>query len=70
MGILKLNTGNLKIGDEIMIIGKTTGVIKTKVESMEISHNPINEVKKGQDVGIKLPFCRKGDELYKIVKKR
>jgi putative protease len=70
VGILKLNTGNLKIGDEIIIIGKTTGVVKAKVESMEISHNSVREVKKSQNAGIKLPFCRKGDELYKIVKKR
>ena len=69
VGILKLNTGNLKIGDEIMIIGKTTGVVKTKVESMETNHNPITIAEKGQNIGIKLPFCRKGDELYKIIKR-
>ncbi len=70
VGLLKLNTGSLKINDEIMIIGKTTGVINTKIESMEINHKQINEAKKGDEIGIKLPFCRKNDELYKIVKKR
>ena len=53
-----------------MIIGKTTGVLKHKVESMQINHKKINKAKKGDEIGIKLPFCRKNDELYKIVKKR
>ena len=70
VAVLKLNNGPLKTGDEIMIIGKTTGIVKAKVESMEISHNSVIRAEKGQNVGIKLPFCRKGDELYKIVKKR
>ena len=70
VGLLKLNTGNLKIGDEIIILGKTTGVLKHKVESMEINHKKVNQAKKGDEIGIKLPFCRKNDELYKVIKKR
>jgi len=70
VGLLKLNTGSLKTNDEIIIIGKTTGVIKTKIKSMEMSHKQINEAKKGNEIGIKLPFCRKGDEVYKIIIKR
>lgn len=69
VGILKLNTGKLKINDEIYIIGKTTGVLRHKVESIEINHKKVLEVKKGEDVGILLPFCRKGDEVYKIIKR-
>jgi putative protease len=69
VGLLKLNTGSLKTGDEIMIIGKTTGVLKHKIESMQINHKPIEKAVKGDEIGIKLPFCRKNDELYKIVKK-
>ncbi len=69
VGLLKLNTGKLRIGDEILIIGKTTGVLRHKLESMEINHKKVSEVKKGEDVGILLPFCRKGDEVYRVVKK-
>lgn len=69
VGLLKLNTGSLNSGDDIIIIGKTTGVIRSKIESMEINKKQVQKVKKGDDVGIKLPFCRKGDELYKIIKK-
>lgn len=70
VGLLKLNTGKLKIGDEILIIGKTSGVIRHKIESMEINHKKVNEVKKGEDVGVEMPFSRKGDEVYRIVKKK
>ena len=36
---------------------------------MEIKSKQIKSVKKSQDVGIKLPRCRKNDEVYKIIKK-
>ena len=66
---LKLNTGSLKIGDEIFIIGNTTGIIKCKIKSMEIRKKSVEKVKKGQDVAIKIPLCKKGDDVYKIIKK-
>jgi len=69
VGLLHLNTGALKVGDNILIMGKTTGLIRHKIKSMQINHKEVNKVKKGQDVGIKLPFCRKNDELYKVIKK-
>jgi len=69
VGLLKLNNGPLKTGDEIYIIGKTTGFIKHKIKSMQIKYKEIKEARKDQDVGIKLPFCRKGDEVYKVVKR-
>jgi len=37
---------------------------------MQIEHKPINKVGKDQDVGVKLPFCRKNDEVYKVIKKK
>ena len=69
VGLLKLNSGNLKIGDEIIIIGKTTGVLKHVIESMQIKKTSVKKIEKGQEAGIELPFCRKGDEVYKVVKK-
>ncbi|MFH1359364.1 MAG: U32 family peptidase, partial [archaeon] len=70
VGLLHLNNGPLKVGDEIYITGKTTPIIKHKITSMQINHKPVKQVKKGQDVGMKLPFCRKNDLVYKIVKKK
>jgi len=69
VALLKINNGPLKINDNILIIGKTTGLIKSKVESMEIEHKKIKTAKKGKTIGLKLPLCRKGDKLYRIIKK-
>jgi len=66
---LKLNNGPLKLGDEILIIGKTTGLIKHKITSMQIKNKPIKIAKKTQEIAIKLPKCKKADELYLIVKR-
>jgi U32 family peptidase len=70
VGLVKINTGTLKIGDEVFIIGKTTGVIRHKIENIEINNKKVDIIKKGDEAGIKFPFCRKGDELYKIIKKK
>ena len=69
VGLLHVSTGSLKINDEIFIMGKTTGLIKTKINSMQIEHKPVDKVSKGQDVGIQVPLCRKNDEVYKVIKK-
>ncbi len=66
---LKLNAGSLKIGDDIFIIGKTTGIVKCKIKSMEISKKTVCRVRKGQEVAIEIPKCRKGDEVYKVIRK-
>jgi putative protease len=59
----------LKIGDNIVIIGKTTGIINSKIERIEINRKPIEKAIKSQEIGIKLPLVRKSDEVY-VIKKR
>ncbi len=55
----------LKVGDEIIIIGKTTGLKKSKIKHIEIKHNSVQSAKK-EEVGIKIPKVRKNDEVYVI----
>jgi len=69
VALLKLSTGKLKIGDKIMILGNTTGIKRFQIKSMQINHKPVKQVKKGDEVGIQLPLCRKNDDLYKVVEK-
>ncbi len=71
----KLNVATIKlvseleVGNEINIIGKTTGLVKSKVSSMEIKSKVIKKAKKGDEVGIKInSLVRKGDEVYVIKK--
>jgi len=67
VGLVKINSGKLALEDNILVFGKTTPIIRQKIESMEIDGEKIKKAKKGDTVGIKLPLCRKGDELYKVL---
>jgi U32 family peptidase len=66
---VKLYANELKVEDEVYIKGNATGLIRAKITSMEIDGKKIEKAVKGQDIGVKLPVCRKGDEVYLIVKK-
>ncbi|MGQ1889567.1 peptidase U32 family protein [Thermophagus sp. OGC60D27] len=63
-----LETKNLKVGDEILITGPTTGVVEMKVPELRLDLNPVEEVQKGDrfsmPVGVKI---RRSDKLYKWV---
>ena len=58
----------VKVGDEIIIIGKTTGIEKSKIEKLEIKNKSVKKANKTQEIGLKLPKVRKNDEVYKILK--
>ena len=61
---------DLKVGDEIIIEGKTTGSLIQKVESMQIEGSDVAEVQKGQHVGVKVKDkVRPNDLVYKRIKK-
>lgn len=68
-GTIYLSTGELSLGDEINIIGPTTGIEKVKVDTLEINKKSIDKAIKGQEVGIKLPRVRENDDIYKITSK-
>ena len=59
---------DLAVGDDIIVIGNTTGIIKSKVESLEFDRKPITKAVKGQEVGLKISSVRTNDEVY-VVKK-
>jgi len=69
VGTIQIQAGELKIGDDINIIGNTTGIEKIKITSMEIKNQAVQKAIKGQEVGIKLPRVRPNDEIY-LIKKR
>jgi putative protease len=62
-----VETGSLKIHDEILIIGPTSGVIEFKVAEIKTDKISVNEVKKGERFSIPLNvFIRRSDKLFKI----
>jgi putative protease len=63
---IKITNGELKIGDTIHIVGAHTDFTQ-KIDSMEINRNPVETVKVGDDVGIKVKDrVREHDVVYKI----
>jgi len=63
---IRITDGELKIGDIIHIVGAHTD-FKQKIESMEIDRNPVQSVKSGDDVGIKVKDrVREHDIVYKV----
>lgn len=64
----KLETGPLKVGDEIYITGPTTGLVKTVVSEIQLDKQPVAEAPKGSYISIPIDTkIRKSDKLYKIV---
>ncbi len=57
----------LKVGDEIVVIGNATGLEKSKIEHMEINKKPVKKANK-EEIAIKLPKVRKNEEVYVIQK--
>lgn len=65
---ISLNS-NVKVGDKICIIGKTTGIKYSKINSIEIKKKQVKKGKKDQAIGINMSEkVRKNDEVY-IIKK-
>ncbi|MFH0828439.1 MAG: U32 family peptidase, partial [Candidatus Omnitrophota bacterium] len=49
-----LRSPGVCVDDEILIFGKTTPVLFTKVSELQIKHQPVKNAQKGDLVGIKL----------------
>lgn len=62
-----LETGELKIGDEILVIGETTGVVEIKINTMNVNDKLRSSAKKGDELTLKTPgLVRRNDKLYLI----
>lgn len=69
IGEFKIEAYDLKLGDNILITGPTTGAQETEVTEMFVNDQKDNHAKKGDAITLKLPFrVRPSDKLYKIVK--
>jgi U32 family peptidase len=67
---IKIETHPLSVGDEIKIIGPTTGVYESKVKEIRVNLNKVKTANKGEICSIPVDtFLRRADKLYKIVEK-
>ncbi|MFA5167091.1 MAG: hypothetical protein WC530_01015 [Candidatus Omnitrophota bacterium] len=63
--VLKIKTGEIRIGDELLFKGHTTD-FKQKVVSMQIDHQPVMVARKGDDFGVEVKSrVRAGDLVFK-----
>jgi len=66
VAIVKLETGTLRVGDSIHIRGHTSD-FSQRVESIQVEHAPVNEVRPQDDFGIKVTeHAREHDVVYKL----
>lgn len=71
IGEFILQTGEVELGDEIIITGKTSGIIHQKVESLYVNEKPVGKAKKGETITIKLSErIRKNDKLYIVTDRK
>ena len=60
-----MESGTLKVGDEIIITGPTTGAIIMTVDEIRVDLKPVDQAVKGQSFSIKVPSkIRPSDRLY------
>ena len=67
MAAVKLDFGDVAIGDTIRIKGNLTDFIQ-KVEVLEFDHNPVQKALRGHFAGIKLSQSAKPfDLVYRVI---
>lgn len=63
-----LESGELSVGDEILITGPTTGAVIVTVDELRVALKPVEKAVKGQHFSIKIDQkIRPSDKLYKWV---
>lgn len=62
-----METKTLNIGDDIIIMGPTTGVYESTVTEIRVDLQPVNETKKGEKFSMPVDVpVRRSDKLYKL----
>jgi putative protease len=62
---VRMDSGSLRMGDMIHVVGRTSD-FRQRVESMQVEHEPVSEVRAGQEFGLKVTdHAREHDIVYK-----
>jgi U32 family peptidase len=66
---ISLESGQLSIGDEILIIGNTTGVVEMNIPEIRVNLQPVQTAMKGDVTSVPLnELVRRNDKVYKLVR--
>ncbi|MBQ2852328.1 MAG: U32 family peptidase [Bacteroidales bacterium] len=65
---IRMETHDLKVGDDIMIIGPTTGVYEDKISEIRVDLKAVDSTEKGELCSIPTKdVIRRGDKVYKVI---
>lgn len=65
---IRMETNDLKVGDDIMIIGPTTGVYEDKISEIRVDLKAVDSTEKGELCSIPTKdVIRRGDKVYKVI---
>jgi putative protease len=63
-----IESGSLTVGDSIVIIGPTTGVVETKVKELRVDEHKCQVANKGQRCSLPVDqVVRRSDKVYRLV---
>lgn len=66
VAVIEMAKGELRVGDTIHVKGHTSDFYQ-KVQSLQIEHNPVNAIKKGESAGLKVESpAREHDLVLKV----
>ena len=64
--VLKIKTGEIRIGDELLFKGHTTDFLQN-VTSIQVNHVAVQSAKKGQEIGLFVNSrVRQHDTVYNV----
>ncbi|MBS4056030.1 MAG: U32 family peptidase [Bacteroidales bacterium] len=65
---IKMETQSLSVGDNILIIGPTTGVLEESITEIRVDLLPVSTTSKGENCSVRLKeMVRRQDKVYKLV---
>lgn len=71
VGEFRMESGELSVGDEVVITGPTTGAIIIKVDEIRVGLKPVQKTVKGESFSIAVPEkIRPSDKLFKWVENK
>jgi len=68
IGEFKIEAQSLKVGDQFLVTGPTTGVVEGSVEEIRVNDKIVEEAKRGDECTFKIDtVIRSSDKLYKVL---
>lgn len=65
---VRLESQSIRVGDEILITGPTTGAVESTIQSLRIDDHEVEKAKRGDEITFPLDhIIRPSDKLYKYV---